>query len=105
MNVRSHNEQILLHPVRTVVLPEQPVVLDRWGRHINGTKLGPKEEGDDVVITCRVSGGKFTHTHTHTHTHPQLRSSKLTSHRKSALALQTHQLGCRRFVISCQTPR
>ncbi|XP_062545829.1 nephrin-like isoform X2 [Armigeres subalbatus] len=48
----------LMHEKDKHVLPEQPVVLDRWGRLMNGTKLGPKEEGDDVVITCRVSGGR-----------------------------------------------
>lgn len=26
------------------VLPEYPVVLNRWGRPLNGTILGPKEE-------------------------------------------------------------
>lgn len=40
------------------VLPEQPIVLDRWGVQLNGTKLGPKQEGDDLMITCRVVGGK-----------------------------------------------
>lgn len=61
------------------VLPEYPVVLNRWGRQLNGTTLGPKEEvivqlaiiagyklqqslssfqGDDVLLTCRVIGGK-----------------------------------------------
>lgn len=39
------------------VLPEQPIILDRWGRQLNGTILGPKQEGDDIVITCRVVGG------------------------------------------------
>jgi len=41
-----------------LVLPEQPIILDRWGRQLNGTQLGPKQEGDDIVITCRVVGGK-----------------------------------------------
>lgn len=41
-----------------LVLPEQPLILDRWGRQLNGTQLGPKQEGDDIVITCRVVGGK-----------------------------------------------
>lgn len=42
-----------------LVLPEQPIILDRWGRQLNGTQLGPKQEGDDIVITCRVVGGKL----------------------------------------------
>uniref|UniRef100_A0A336MAP7 CSON014513 protein n=1 Tax=Culicoides sonorensis TaxID=179676 RepID=A0A336MAP7_CULSO len=40
------------------ILPEQPIVLDRWGVQLNGTKLGPKQEGDDLMITCRVVGGR-----------------------------------------------
>ncbi|CAH2264984.1 jg5047 [Pararge aegeria aegeria] len=41
-----------------VVPPEKPVVVDRWGRVINATTLGPHEEGDDVLLTCRVLGGR-----------------------------------------------
>ncbi|XP_045486297.1 nephrin [Pieris rapae] len=41
-----------------VVPPEKPVVVDRWGRVINTTTLGPHEEGDDVLLTCRVLGGR-----------------------------------------------
>ncbi|CAK1602643.1 unnamed protein product [Parnassius mnemosyne] len=40
------------------VPPEKPVVVDRWGRVINTTTLGPHEEGDDVLLTCRVLGGR-----------------------------------------------
>ncbi|KAF9405416.1 hypothetical protein HW555_013835 [Spodoptera exigua] len=32
-----------------VVPPEKPVVVDRWGRVINTTTLGPHEEGDDEM--------------------------------------------------------
>ncbi|KAM3957695.1 LOW QUALITY PROTEIN: sidestep II transmembrane protein [Aphomia sociella] len=41
-----------------VVPPEKPVVVDRYGRVINTTTLGPHEEGDDVLLTCRVLGGR-----------------------------------------------
>ncbi|KAJ0182176.1 hypothetical protein K1T71_002898 [Dendrolimus kikuchii] len=41
-----------------VVPPEKPVVVDRWGRVINTTTLGPHEEGEDVLLTCRVLGGR-----------------------------------------------
>uniref|UniRef100_A0A182Y5L5 Ig-like domain-containing protein n=1 Tax=Anopheles stephensi TaxID=30069 RepID=A0A182Y5L5_ANOST len=58
IDFRTIQTQTYRYNLSVIVLPEQPVVLDRWGRHINGTKLGPKEEGDDVVITCRVSGGR-----------------------------------------------
>ncbi|XP_049827035.1 nephrin-like [Schistocerca gregaria] len=40
-----------------IVLPEAPQVLDRLGRRLNAT-LGPLLEGDDIVLTCRVLGGK-----------------------------------------------
>ena len=39
------------------VLPEAPIVLDRWGREINGTVLGPLEQDDSLIITCRTIGG------------------------------------------------
>uniref|UniRef100_A0A182LVK0 Uncharacterized protein n=1 Tax=Anopheles culicifacies TaxID=139723 RepID=A0A182LVK0_9DIPT len=39
-----------------VFLPEHPVVLSQWGQQLNSSKLGPKEEGDDIVLTCRVVG-------------------------------------------------
>lgn len=40
------------------VPPEQPTILDRWGRILNGT-AGPYEEGDTPYLTCRVTGGKL----------------------------------------------
>jgi len=40
------------------VPPEQPTILDRWGRILNGT-AGPYEEGDAPYLTCRVTGGKL----------------------------------------------
>ncbi|XP_055540205.1 uncharacterized protein LOC129726939 isoform X1 [Wyeomyia smithii] len=58
IDFRTLQTQTYRYNLTVIVLPEQPVVLDRWGRLMNGTKLGPKEEGDDVVITCRVSGGR-----------------------------------------------
>lgn len=58
IDFRTIQTQTYRYNLSVIVLPEQPVVLDRWGRLMNGTKLGPKEEGDDVVITCRVSGGR-----------------------------------------------
>ncbi|XP_058059967.1 nephrin-like [Anopheles bellator] len=41
-----------------IIPPSQPVILDRWGRVINSTIIGPKEEGDDILLTCRVVGGR-----------------------------------------------
>lgn len=38
------------------VPPEQPTILDKWGRLLNGT-VGPHREGDDITLTCRTVGG------------------------------------------------
>ncbi|XP_012345525.2 hemicentin-1-like [Apis florea] len=38
-----------------IVPPEQPTILDQWGRIVNGT-AGPYEEGDTPSLTCRVTG-------------------------------------------------
>ncbi|KAJ8924236.1 hypothetical protein NQ315_007027 [Exocentrus adspersus] len=40
----------------TCVPPEQPTILDKWGRQLNGT-VGPHEQGDDITLTCRTVGG------------------------------------------------
>lgn len=42
------------------VLPERPVILDRFGVQLNGTTIGPIEEGDDMTLVCRVIGGKWS---------------------------------------------
>ncbi|XP_060524523.1 nephrin [Cylas formicarius] len=39
-----------------VVPPEAPILLDKWGRLLNGT-IGPHEVGDDITLTCRAVGG------------------------------------------------
>ncbi|KAL3287263.1 hypothetical protein HHI36_001739 [Cryptolaemus montrouzieri] len=36
--------------------PEQPTILDKWGRQLNNT-VGPHEVGDDITLTCRTVGG------------------------------------------------
>lgn len=38
------------------VPPEQPTILDKWGRQLNGT-VGPFTEDQEVVLTCRTVGG------------------------------------------------
>lgn len=40
------------------VPPEKPVILDRYGQHLNDT-LGPLNEGEDVILSCRVIGGEL----------------------------------------------
>ncbi|XP_065338452.1 nephrin-like isoform X2 [Cloeon dipterum] len=39
------------------VPPEKPVIFDSKNRQLNYT-LGPLREGEDVVLTCRVKGGR-----------------------------------------------
>lgn len=38
------------------VPPESPIILDKWGRHLNGS-VGPHEVGEDLILTCRTVGG------------------------------------------------
>lgn len=52
---------IIFYISSPTVLPENPIILDRWGRVINRTTIGPMEEGDDVILSCRVIGGKYEH--------------------------------------------
>ncbi|XP_075150849.1 sidestep II transmembrane protein [Haematobia irritans] len=58
IDFRTSQTQSFRFNLSVIILPEQPIILDRWGRQLNGTKLGPKQEGDDIVITCRVVGGR-----------------------------------------------
>ncbi|XP_065206080.1 synaptogenesis protein syg-2-like isoform X2 [Planococcus citri] len=39
-----------------IVPPEKPTLYDRFGRQLNKT-VGPHDEGDDIMLTCRVIGG------------------------------------------------
>ncbi|XP_055381972.1 uncharacterized protein LOC129612415 [Condylostylus longicornis] len=58
VDFRTSQTQSFRYNLSVIILPEQPIILDRWGRQLNGTMLGPKQEGDDIVITCRVVGGR-----------------------------------------------
>ncbi|XP_055848345.1 uncharacterized protein LOC129913608 isoform X2 [Episyrphus balteatus] len=58
IDFRTSQTQSFRFNLSVIILPEQPIILDRWGRQLNGTQLGPKQEGDDIVITCRVVGGR-----------------------------------------------
>ncbi|KAL7041688.1 hypothetical protein ACKWTF_000854 [Chironomus riparius] len=58
VDFRTAQTQSFRYNLTVIILPEYPVVLNRWGRQLNGTTLGPKEEGDDVLLTCRVVGGR-----------------------------------------------
>ena len=39
------------------VPPEKPVIMDLTGREV-GRRLGPYKEGESVVVTCSVLGGR-----------------------------------------------
>lgn len=61
MNEKKRTFWMKIHVLIFVsVLPEQPVILDRWGQPLNGS-AGPDEEGADLILTCRVTGGKCPH--------------------------------------------
>ncbi|CAD7086100.1 unnamed protein product [Hermetia illucens] len=58
VDFRTSQTQSFRFNLTVIILPEQPIILNRWGQVLNGTELGPKQEGDDIVITCRVVGGR-----------------------------------------------
>ncbi|KAL5282152.1 hypothetical protein ACFFRR_005408 [Megaselia abdita] len=58
IDFRTSQTQSYRFNLSVIIVPEKPIILDRWGRNLNGTTLGPKQEGDDIVITCRVVGGR-----------------------------------------------
>ncbi|XP_077293751.1 neural cell adhesion molecule 2-like [Arctopsyche grandis] len=41
-----------------IVPPGIPLVIDRSTGALNSSSLGPKEEGDDLLLTCTVQGGR-----------------------------------------------
>lgn len=41
------------------VPPDKPIILDRYGQPLNES-VGPHAEGDNVMLSCRVIGGKYT---------------------------------------------
>lgn len=41
------------------VPPGKPLVAERTGGLLNATRIGPKEEGDDLALTCTVRGGNY----------------------------------------------
>uniref|UniRef100_A0A182R0P9 Uncharacterized protein n=1 Tax=Anopheles farauti TaxID=69004 RepID=A0A182R0P9_9DIPT len=56
--VAKSKKPVLHHSCFMIAAASQhPVVLSQWGQQLNSSKLGPKEEGDDIVLTCRVVGG------------------------------------------------
>lgn len=44
----------------STVPPGAPFVVDRSIGTLNSSVLGPKEEGDDLLLTCTVQGGEFS---------------------------------------------
>ncbi|XP_037903689.1 nephrin-like [Hermetia illucens] len=58
VDFRTSQTQSFRYNVTVIIPPEHPIVLDRWGRQLNETMLGPLEEGDDLMLTCRVIGGR-----------------------------------------------
>ncbi|XP_055539389.1 nephrin-like [Wyeomyia smithii] len=58
VDFRTSQTQSFRYNLSIIILPEHPVVLNQWGQQLNSSKLGPKEESDDIVLTCRVVGGR-----------------------------------------------
>lgn len=58
VDFRTSQTQSFRYNLTIVIPPEHPMVLNRYGRPLNGTILGPMEEGDDIMLTCRVIGGR-----------------------------------------------
>ncbi|XP_031617439.1 nephrin-like isoform X2 [Contarinia nasturtii] len=58
VDFRTSQTQSFRYNLTIIIPPEYPLVLNRWGHQLNGTILGPMEEGDDIVLTCRVTGGR-----------------------------------------------
>ncbi|CAH1124419.1 unnamed protein product [Ceutorhynchus assimilis] len=56
VDFRNAQTRSVRYNLTVIVPPEPPIILDKWGRHLNGT-VGPYEVGDDVVLTCRAVGG------------------------------------------------
>ncbi|XP_076657187.1 hemicentin-1 isoform X2 [Halictus rubicundus] len=57
VDFRKGQTRSFRYNLTVIVPPEQPTILDQWGRIVNGT-AGPYEEGDTPSLTCRVTGGK-----------------------------------------------
>ncbi|KAI4488239.1 hypothetical protein M0804_005087 [Polistes exclamans] len=55
VDFRKGQTRSFRYNLTVIVPPEQPTILDRWGRILNGT-AGPYEEGDTPYLTCRVTG-------------------------------------------------
>ncbi|KAG5675617.1 hypothetical protein PVAND_005506 [Polypedilum vanderplanki] len=58
IDFRTSQTQSYTYNLSVIILPESPVVLDRWGRQLNSTKIGPVQEGEDIILSCRVVGGR-----------------------------------------------
>ncbi|KAF7286927.1 hypothetical protein GWI33_003193 [Rhynchophorus ferrugineus] len=56
VDFRNAQTRSVRYNLTVIVPPEAPIILDKFGRHLNGTE-GPHEVGDDVTLTCRVVGG------------------------------------------------
>ncbi|XP_057337299.1 hemicentin-1-like isoform X1 [Microplitis mediator] len=56
VDFRQGQTRSVHYNLSVVVLPESPVILNRYGQAVNDT-IGPEGERDDLILTCRVTGG------------------------------------------------
>ncbi|CAH0551848.1 unnamed protein product [Brassicogethes aeneus] len=56
VDFRNAQTRSFRYNLTVIVPPEQPTILDKWGRQLNNS-VGPHEAGDDITLTCRTVGG------------------------------------------------
>ncbi|KAL1502267.1 hypothetical protein ABEB36_007433 [Hypothenemus hampei] len=56
VDFRNAQTRSVRYNLTVIVPPEAPVILDKLGRHLNGS-VGPHKVGDDIILTCRAVGG------------------------------------------------
>ncbi|XP_046627226.1 nephrin isoform X6 [Neodiprion virginianus] len=57
VDFRKAQTRSFRYNLTVIVPPELPAILDRWGRVLNDS-VGPYQEGDELLLNCRVIGGK-----------------------------------------------
>ncbi|CAH1131742.1 unnamed protein product [Ceutorhynchus assimilis] len=56
VDFRNAQTRSVRYNLTVIVLPESPIILDKWGRQLNGS-VGPHVVGDTIILTCRAAGG------------------------------------------------
>ncbi|XP_034934687.1 neural cell adhesion molecule 2-like [Chelonus insularis] len=59
VDFRRGQTRSMHYNLTVIVLPEEPIILNRYG-HVIQDIIGPEEEGEDLILVCRVTGGSPT---------------------------------------------